>query len=56
LSYLVRVRRTAELDIAEAQLWYETQSEGLGAGFHAEVLRILDRLADTPLIYAVKLS
>ena len=51
MSYLVQVRRAAELDIAAAQLWYEAQREGLGAGFHAEVSRVLDRLAETPFIY-----
>jgi hypothetical protein len=51
LSYAVRVRRAAEIDIAEAQIWYETQREGLGAGFHDEVSQVFDRLAATPLIY-----
>jgi len=53
LSYEVQIRRAAELDIAEAQLWYETQRSGLGAEFHSEVSRIIDRLAETPLIYQV---
>jgi len=53
LSCEVQVRRAAELDIAEAQVWYETQQTGLGAEFRSEVSRIIDRLAATPLIYQV---
>ena len=51
MSFVVHVRRAAELDVAEAQLWYETQRNGLGAEFHSEVSQVVDRLAETPLIY-----
>ena len=51
MSYEVQVRRAAELDIAEAQIWYETQQSGLGGEFRAEVSGVIDRLAATPLIY-----
>ena len=51
MSYVVQVRRAAELDVAEAQLWYETQRSGLGAELHSEVSQVIDRLAETPLIY-----
>lgn len=53
MSYEVQVRRAAELDIAEAQVWYETQQTGLDAEFRSEVSRVIDRLAGTPLIYQV---
>jgi len=53
LSFKVQVRRAAEVDIAEAQLWYEAQRSGLGAEFHSEVSQVIHRLADTPLIYQV---
>lgn len=53
MSYEVQVRRAAELDVAEAQVWYETQQTGLGAQFRSEVSRVIDRLAGTPLIYQV---
>lgn len=53
MSYEVQVRRAAELDIAEAQVWYETQQTGLGAEFRSEVSRVIDRLAETPLIYQI---
>jgi len=51
LSYEVQVRRAAELDIAEAQVWYETQQTGVGTEFVQKVSRVIDRLAATPLIY-----
>jgi plasmid stabilization system protein ParE len=51
LSYEIQVRRAAELDIAEAQVWYESQQKGLGRKFRAEVSRVIERLSDTPLIY-----
>lgn len=53
MSYEVQVRRAAELDIAEAQVWYETQQSGLGAEFRSEISRVIDRLANTPLIYQI---
>ena len=53
MSFNVQIRRAAELDFAEAQLWYETQTNGLGAEFQAEVTRVLDRLAEAPLIYQI---
>jgi len=53
LSYEVQVRRAAELDIAESQVWYETQQTGLGVEFRSEVSRVIDRLAATPRIYQV---
>ncbi|HCX31326.1 MAG TPA: recombinase [Blastocatellia bacterium] len=53
MSFDVQVRRAAELDVAEAQLWYEAQSSGLGAEFHSEVSQIIDRLAEAPLIYQI---
>ena len=53
MSFDVQVRRAAELDVAEAQLWYETQRSGLGSEFRSEVSQVIDRLAETPLIYQV---
>ena len=53
MSYEVQVRRAAELDIAKAQVWYETQQAGLGAEFRLEVSRVIDRLASSPLIYQI---
>ena len=50
MSYEIQVRRSAELDIAKAQVWYESQRSRLGAEFRSEVSRVIDRLAETPLI------
>ena len=50
MSFKVQIRRAAEVDIAEAQLWYEAQRSGLGAEFHSEVSRVIHQLAETPLI------
>ena len=51
LSFKVQVRRAAELDIAEAQVWYDTQRAGLGADFHSEISEVFSVLTENPLIY-----
>jgi len=43
LNLNLQVRRAAELDIAEAQVWYETQRSGLGAQFHLEISQIFNQ-------------
>jgi plasmid stabilization system protein ParE len=53
LNFDIQVRRAAELDIAEAHVWYEKQRQGLGAEFHFEVSRVFLLLEQTPLIYPV---
>ena len=53
MSYKVQVRGAAELELAEAQVWYETQQTGLGTKFRSEVSQVIDRLAATPLIYQI---
>ena len=53
MSYEVQVRRSAELDIAEAQVWYESRQSGLGAEFRYEISRVIDRLVVSPLIYQI---
>lgn len=50
MSFTVYVRQAAELDIAEAQIWYEEQHAGLAAKFHHEFGVVMTRLAETPLI------
>ncbi|MBA3355342.1 MAG: type II toxin-antitoxin system RelE/ParE family toxin [Pyrinomonadaceae bacterium] len=51
MSFKVQVRRVAELEVAEAQGWYETQRAGLGADFHSEISEVFTVLSETPLIY-----
>jgi len=41
LSYELQVRRAAELDIAEAQVWYESRQSGLGGQFRSEVSLVI---------------
>ena len=53
MSYNVQVRRAAELDIAEAQVWYESQHPRLGTELHSEITQTFAILAETPLIYPV---
>lgn len=53
MTFKVQVRRAAELDVAEAQVWYETQRSGLGAEFHSEISQIFTILTETPLIYPI---
>jgi toxin ParE1/3/4 len=53
LSFSFQIRRAAELDVAEAQLWYETQRSGLGAEFLSEVSQVFERLAEIPQIYQI---
>ncbi len=53
MSFKIQVRRAAELDVAEAQVWYETQRAGLGADFHSEISKVFNILTETPLIYPV---
>lgn len=53
MGFTVYVRRAAELDAAEAQLWYEKQQAGLASKFHQELSTVFDRLAKTPLIYPI---
>ena len=53
MSYELQVRRAAELDIAEAQVWYESRQSGLGGQFRSEVSLVIERLAETPLIYQI---
>lgn len=33
------------------QVWYESQRSGLGEEFQSEVTQVLERLAETPLLY-----
>lgn len=54
MSLEVRVRRQARVDPADAALWYEAQSQGLGAAFIDEVERTFGRIADRPTTYRVR--
>ena len=49
----LRLRPEAELDLADASVWYEEQSPGLGHQFLDEVLTSFSTIAESPLIYPV---
>jgi hypothetical protein len=51
LTFHLQVRRAAELDIAEAKVWYETQRPGLGIQLLAEISHVFSILEETPFIY-----
>ncbi|WP_043765632.1 type II toxin-antitoxin system RelE/ParE family toxin [Algiphilus aromaticivorans] len=51
MTYRVRIRRPAEADIQQAEDWYDEQRPGLGVDFRSEVISLLYRLGDTPLIH-----
>ena len=53
MSYEIQVRGAAELDIARAQVWYESQQSGLGTEFRSEISRVIDRLSQHPFIYQI---
>ena len=53
MTFTVRLGRAAELDVQEAQDWYEEQQAGLARDFNHEFAAVMVRLAETPLIYPV---
>lgn len=53
MSFTVQVRRAAELEIAEAQLWYEAKDKSLGAEFLSQVSQTMNRILKMPLLYPI---
>lgn len=51
MSPRVHVRRAAEIDVAEALDWYESQQAGLSVEFLDEFERIIDSVADNPRMF-----
>ena len=51
MTWAVRLTDKAVADIAQAQDWYERQRVGLGGQFVGEVDKVLESLAENPLIY-----
>jgi toxin ParE1/3/4 len=50
MIWRVVVRPEVETDLAKAADWYDSRQPGLGAEFVEEVIRVLDELADNPLL------
>lgn len=51
MTFTVIVRGLAEQDFAQVESWYDQERAGLGSEFRDEVDQLMNRLADTPLIY-----
>ncbi len=49
----LKLRVEAEVDLFEAALWYETEREGLGFAFDAEVHSALNRIRERPQLFPV---
>ena len=52
MSWRVLVRPEVDNDVAAAAHWYDFQQAGLGDEFREEVIRVLDALAENPLLTA----
>ena len=53
MTFELRLRPEAEMDLSDAALWYEEQSPGLGHQFLDEVLAIFSTLTEAPLVYPI---
>ena len=53
MTYIVRLREEADLDIADTASWYERQREGLGQEFLDELLHSFDLIRENPLSFPV---
>ena len=56
MTWRVRVRPEAELDLVAAAGWYEAQRRGLGAEFLDELEHLIASLADNALLYTERLD
>ena len=48
MTYIVRLREEAELDLEDAASWYESQLSGLGQDFLDTVLQSLELIGQNP--------
>ena len=53
MTFEVRLRPEAELDLADAAFWYEAQQSDLGRQFLGEALAIFTALAESPQLHPV---
>jgi hypothetical protein len=54
VSFLFVVRPEVDVDLREAELWYEKQRAGLGLEFLQAIRRAMLSLLDKPLRHAVR--
>ena len=48
MTYIIRLREEAELDLEDAASWYESQRSGLGQDFLDTVLQSLELIEQNP--------
>ena len=53
MTFELRLRPEAELELADAALWYEEQGLGLGHQFLDEALAAFSTITETPLMYPI---
>lgn len=53
MTYTIRLREEAEIDLEEAASWYESQRQGLGHDFLDTVLDMLGSIEQSPLSYPI---
>ena len=53
MTYTVRLREEAELDLEDAAFWYESQRSGLGQDFLDTVLKALELIEQNPLSFPI---
>ncbi|HSH92647.1 MAG TPA: type II toxin-antitoxin system RelE/ParE family toxin [Roseimicrobium sp.] len=51
MSWKVQLNPEVEQDVTNAAAWYESRQPGLGSQFTDEIIRILELLADNPLLH-----
>ncbi len=51
MTWTVRVRPEAELDLLVAASWYAAQRQGLGSEFLEELSTLVDTLSENALLY-----
>ena len=53
MSYVVRIRKEAEQDLAAAASWYEERRSGLGQEFLDEFMIVRERLSENPMLFPI---
>jgi plasmid stabilization system protein ParE len=56
MKYKIFISEAAEFDINESYFWYEKKQPQLGENFKNQVVLILNRIEENPLIFQVKYS
>ena len=54
MNYKIIIKAKAEFDIEDAIIWYNNQQNGLGKIFYTELEKKITRIAENPLLFAVR--